>query len=384
MIWLSTLLACEEPASTPAAELAPTTPFEACNADEIERLAKKHAFSTVFDTCSSNQYQSFSWSTDGHRLHFIRGMTHYVMDAASKKKDFEVVPTLTPIGSVAWVSPTRVVFPVGPPTEGPRDAPPRLSVFDADSKALFAVNLDGLVEPTDLQRGAAPNEVLFTARRAGEGTPRQVFQVDLQSGFVTEPFPWLTEVETFSWSAAGQGVVAGVGNTVTLYDLTGKKLGLWSPATRGSLHPSGRWLVLEHIGELVNVFQPTDVDELPAAERELALKRAAERAAQLPADMDRTVRPPMLSFVDTKTAKRFLITAVQGSHFQWWESKDFYGSFLSWGFEQKQFRRNVLLGNLASWLKAAEDGRPMLGFRPLTAESVTEVPAEPVPVPAKE
>jgi hypothetical protein len=378
LIWLSTFLACEAPTAPPAGDAAPT-PFEACDPVELDRLAKKHAFTPVFDVCSSNQYSSYSWSTDGHRLHFMRGLTHYVMDAASKDKKFETVPTLTPIGSVAWVSENRVVFPVGPPTDGPRDAPPRMSVYAADSKALFALNLDGLVEPNDLQRGATPGEVLFTARRAGEGTPRQVFRIDLQSGFVTEPFPWLDAVDTFSWSAAARGVVVGVGNTVTLYDPDGKKLGLWSPATRGSLHPGGRWLVLEHLGEPTNVFQPTDIDELPPAERAAALARAEERAARLPEGIERTVRPPMLSFVDTTTAKRFLITAVQGSRFQWWEKQDFYGSFLSWGFEQKQFRRNVLLGNLGSWLRAAEEGRTMLGFRPLTAESVTTGEAAPVP-----
>lgn len=372
MIWLTALLACgEDLGATGAAEVEAPTPFEVCDPVEIDRLLKKHAFVSAFDNCKSNQYADFSWSTDGHRLHFVRGMTHYVLDAGSKKKDLAVVPSLTPIGSAVWVSETRVVFPVGPPTDGPQDAPPRISVYDADTKAMFAVSLDGLVEPTDLNRGATPNQVLFTARRAAAESPRQVFEVDLQSGFVTEPFPWLTEVDTFSWSAAGKGVVIGVGNTVTLYDPDGKRLGLWSPATRGALHPGGRWLVLEHLGEPVNVFQPTDIDELPAAEREASLKRAAERAAQLPPDIERTVRPPMLSFVDTQTAKRFLITAVQGAKFEWYESQDFYGTFLSWGFEQKQFRRNVLLGNFGSWLHAAEEGRPMLGFRPLTAESVT-------------
>ena len=113
-IWLALWLGCTEDLGTTGAEPEAPTPFEACDPNEIQRMLKKHAFVAAFDDCTSNQYSDFGWSTDGHRLHFVRGMSHYVLDAASKKKGFELVPSLTPIGSAAWVSPTRLVFPVGP------------------------------------------------------------------------------------------------------------------------------------------------------------------------------------------------------------------------------------------------------------------------------
>jgi hypothetical protein len=95
----------------------------------------------------------------------------------------------------------------------------------------------------------------------------------------------------------------------------------------------------------------------------------------------------MLSFVDTTTGRRYLLTGIQGTHFAWYETKDYYGSFLSWGFEQKQFRRNVLLGDLAKRLLNAAEGRMMLGVRPLgTGADATDAtgatgPTGPAPAP---
>jgi hypothetical protein len=296
------------------------------------------------------------------------------MDAASKTKATKVVPTPMPSGSVAWVTPTRLVLPIAPPEDKP-DAPPRLAIFDTDTGALFNIELLGFTEPTDLYRGPDPGRVMLTAMRDGV---RRVLEVELSTSTVHEPFPWATDVETFSYTHAGNGVVIGSGNKVTLYDATtGKARGQWSPATRGVLHPKGRWLALEHLGEPVSVFHPTGIEELPAAEREELLRRAEQKAAELPPEAPRTIRPPMLSFVDTHTAKRWLLTAIQGNQFEWYETTDYYGSFVSWGFEFKQLRRNVLLGDNTAWLAAAEQDRNILGLKPASAAAAA--PAEPAP-----
>jgi hypothetical protein len=369
---LSLLLGCTEEGDAP--KTPEGTPFDSCDPKEIESLAQKHGYMLAFEACGSNLFQDFAWSTDGHRLYFQLGMTHHVMDAASKTKATKVVPTPTPIGSVTWVTPTRLVMPIGP-AEGKEDAPPRLAIFDTDTGAVFNIELLGFTEPTDLYRGPDPNRVLLTAKRDGV---RRVLEVELSTSTVHEPFPWANDVETFSYTHAGGGVVIGSNNTVTLHDATtGKARGQWSPATRGVLHPKGRWLVLEHLGEPVSVFHPTGIEELPAAEREEALRRAEQKAAELPPEAPRTIRPPTLSFVDTHTARRWLLTAIQGNQFEWYETTDYYGSFVSWGFEQKQLRRNVLLGDNTAWLAAAEQGRHILGLKPASSEA--PAPAEPAP-----
>jgi hypothetical protein len=341
----------------------------------------------AFEACGSNLFQDFAWSTDGHRLYFLLGMTHHVMDASARDKATKVVPVPTPVGTVAWVSATRLVLPVAAASDAPPGSPPRLVVFDAETDAVFAVDLPGMRDPTDLHRSGTPNRVLFTAIEDKDPAGvRKVFEADLGTGQLIEAFPWLGPVDRFTYSAAGNGVVATNGETVTLYDAsTGTKRGLWAPAHRGVLHPGGQWLMLEHTGEPVSVFQPTGIEELAEADREAALAKAKKRGDELPSGFQRTIRPPMLSFVDLTTGKRYLVTSVQGTKFQWYETKDFYGSFVSWGFEQKQFRHNVLLGDFAKRLLAAADGRKMLGVRPLgtgagegeAAEGEAAAPAPP-------
>lgn len=351
-------------------------PFEACSAAEIESLAEKHGYMLVFEACGSNMFQDMSWSTDGHRLYYQLGMVHHVMDASRTKKPVKVVPTPTPVGSTTWVSPTRLVLPLGPAKEGDVEGPAKLAIYDVDTGSVFNVELEDLTEPTDLYPGADPSRVLLSAKHSGT---RKVFEVDLSTSEIREPFAWLQDVETFSYTAEGKGVVVGKGGVVTLYDAeTGKPRGQWSPAKRGVLHKGGRWLALEHEGEPVSVLQPVGIEELPERERQIALAEAEERANQLPPELPRTVRPPTLSFVDTTTAKRFIVTAIQGSQFEWYESSDYYASFVSWGFERRQFRRNILLGDNARWLAGAEQGRNMLGLK-AASDQPPVAPSEEVP-----
>jgi hypothetical protein len=384
------LIGCTSPSETPP-DAAPTaedeapgsSPFESCDPKQIDDLASKHGFQLVFEPCGSNSFLDFAWSTDGNRFYYRRGMTHRVVDAANKKRPEQNVPTSIPVGSVAWLSGTTLALPLGP-ASGITTGPSRIAVWDTVTQALDYFDLPAdLSEPTDVMRGANPDEVVFSAVRSGPNPPeRHAFEIDLKSREVTDKFPWLLPFDTLTYTAAGNAVVVGVGNTVTLYDaVSGKALGLWSPATRGVMHPGGRWLVLEHTGEPVSVFQPLGLEEMAPQDREAALARAEKQAAAQPPDFPRQVRPPMLSFVDTQTGKRYLTTAIQGSQFEWYEVQDFYGSFTTWGFEQAQFRRNVALGDFAHWMLGASNGLTEAWVHPASA-GAPDAGTPPAPAPA--
>ncbi|MEZ4234885.1 MAG: M14 family zinc carboxypeptidase [Myxococcota bacterium] len=86
----------------------------------------------------------------------------------------------------------------------------------------------GCTTRTDLARTAKPTGVVFSAIEDDDASgARKVFEADLTTGQIVEPFPWLGPVDTFTYTAAGNGVVATTDQTVTLYDAeTGKKRGL--------------------------------------------------------------------------------------------------------------------------------------------------------------
>lgn len=364
MIWLAFLACSSTPPEGAPAEAAPS-PFESCDPAALESLATKHGFTLVFEPCGSNPFLDAAWSTDGHSLYYRRGMSHEIMIDERGRQKVKMVPTSIPIGSVAWTSADRLVLPLGRASDG--GTVNRLAVYDVSTEALAYVDLpEGWELPTDLMRTPDPNVLLLSAVI---GETRKVMQFDVQSQQASEPFPWLGPVDTFTYTAAGSAVVAGVGQTVTLYDpATGKARGQWSPAIRGVMHPRGEWLVLEHLGASVSVFQPLGLDEMSPGEKARALKLAEDQAALQPDDFPREVRPPMLSFVNAADAKRYLLTAAQGTHFQWWEGRDYFASFISWGFERKQMRRNVLLGDLANRMLMTEQGRMAPGVEdPATA-----------------
>jgi hypothetical protein len=54
---------------------------------------------------------------------------------------------------------------------------------------------------------------------------------------------------------------------------------------------------------------------------------------------------------------------------------DFYGSFVLWGFESKEFKRNVLLGNFRDRMFRMVDGQEMMGITPMTDGTSTAVTA---------
>lgn len=346
--------------------------FAPCSPAEIRFLARKHNFMTAFEPCGNNPFEAFAWSPDGRQLYFQMVLGGHVMDAESPQKETRPVPTPTPVGPAAWLSTHVLAVPIGPTEEGAVDE--QLALFDMDVPSVFTHPLPGLRGVRDTHRGDAPHQVLFTA--LGPDGVRGVYELDTHDGALKRPFPWLTgAVERFDYTPAMRVATVGAGGTVSIYDATdGSVQGRWSEAQAGTLHPGGRFLMLEHEGDETSVFAQRSWDELSDRAREREQARVEKFQERLPEHLHTTVRPPTLSVVDVATGRRFRLTSVQGHGFEWYEPTDYYGSFLLWGFEGKQFKRNVLLGNFADRLRSFDKERTMMGVEPYPRETYTAPP----------
>src|SRR5690606_31583290 len=119
-------------------------------------------------------------------------------------------------------------------------------------------------------------------------------------------------------------------------------------------------------------------DELSERARAREIARAKEFESRLPSWYPREVNPPTITLVDRLNGERWMFTGFSGSHFAWYEARDYYASMVLWGFEGKEMNRNVLLGNLADRMKAMEKGEEMLGVQRWRPEGVeAEAPEAP-------
>ncbi|TNE92608.1 MAG: hypothetical protein EP330_01295 [Deltaproteobacteria bacterium] len=360
--------------------------FQECRSQEVRFLAGKHNFMTAFDPCGSNNFQSYAWSPEGTHLYFQLTQSGHIMNAEAANKATITLPTETPVGPAAWITATRLVVPVQA-AEGSDSL--RMAVFDNTEKAqLLYVDAPGVTDIADTARGDSPSQVLFTATR-GEET-RKVYQLDLDDGSVSEPWPWLGPVTSFTYTPA-QGLMAvGREDKVELIKPeTEEVVETYTRATRGVLHKDGKWLALEHEGDAVSIFYQRAWDELSPQARERELRRAEAWEERLPEWYPKEVHPPTITVVDREKGERWMFTGFHGHAFSWYEAADFYASVILWGFEGKELNRNVVLGNLGDRLRSVEKGEEMFGLtrfvdneggaKPTTAEAEVEAAAEAEP-----
>lgn len=337
--------------------------FAQCNPAEIKFLATKHNFMPAFRPCGSNNFDAYAWSPDGTHLYFQLTHGGHVMDAQADNKATITVPTETPIGPAAWLNSTRLAIPLGP-AEGAKDD--RIALYDLPTGAgqtqIVYKTLPGLTKPGDLHVGDKSSELLFTALK---GDKRHIYRMNLTDGTIAEAWPWASglEVDTFDYQPARDMLTVGAAGKVTLYGTDGKKAGAWMPARRGILHPRGRWLALESDGKAVSIFYQRTWDELSEKARARELARAKKFEEKLPPWYPHEVKPPTISLVDLQTGKRWMFTGFFGTDFQWYEARDYYASFILWGFEGKQMNRNVMLGDLADRMHSMERDEEMLGVQ---------------------
>lgn len=362
------LLACgREPGEASLAQNVGAS-FAPCNPAEIRFLATKHNVMLAFEPCGNNPFQNFAWSPDGRRLYFEQVLVSQIMDAEAPDKAIITVPTQSAIGPAAWLDASRVAIPVGPAAAG---QPHRIVVFDIDQRSLYDHPLPGFTAVHATQRGATPQHLLLLATVDGE---RRIHRLDLADGSLDQPFAFLEgPIDTFTYTPSVDALTVGRGDEVTVYVAsTGASRGTFAPAIRGSVHPDGRWLALEFEGEPISIFYQRSWDELSerARERELARVRRFEEQFSKRYNFPTKVRPPTLSFVDLEDGDRYYLDSFYGRFFQWYEPTPFYASVLLWGFEGKEFKANVILGNMADRLRTIERDGTMTGVKPMEGARV--------------
>ena len=331
--------------------------FSPCSEAEIRFMTQKHNFMTAFRPCGNNDFSTFTWAPDGKHLYFQLVMTAYVMDADAANKQTIPVPSRQPIGPAAWLSNSKVAVPEVPLVD---DGSAQIAIFDIEGQTVFHVDLPEVTEGRPMQRGRQPTELLIL----GGADHPNIYAFDTNDGTVTRPFPWLTgPVHTMTYTHQLDVLVVGRDDKTTVHEgASGKAMGTWTPATRGTLHPEGRWLALEHDGEEISIFYQRSWDELSEQARERELRRLKKYEETIKGDFPTKVSPPTLSFVNLHDGRRWIISSVYGSQFEWYEPTPYFGSLMMWGFEGKQMKRNVLLGDMRGRFKMVEKDRKMMGI----------------------
>lgn len=370
---------CNDPG---AGSLAHTTAeaFTDCSAAEIKFLAAKTGVQLAFGACGSNNFSAAAWSPDGTRVYFQLVFTGHVLDAGKANKPITALPVPQPIGPGAWLGPTRLAIPVISEVEG---GPVRLAVLDVPPTGSTELTdpvrflpLEGVTDVLELVAGPGEGEVLALLQRGATNSAARITTAD---GKVEALLPWLPpETSSLTWSMPLQQVAIGVGEEVRVHEIaSGAVIGTWTSATRGTLHPEGRWLVLEQLGAPVSMFAQRSWDDLPPEVRAREEQRAQALTDRLPPGVNTTVRPPELSIVDRSTGRRVGLTGFQGDHFGWYEARLPHATFFLWGFEGKQVKRNVALVDLTSHLDAISEGTVRNGQVEITPGTVAPAPTDP-------
>lgn len=352
--------------------------FEPCNQAEIKFQNQKHGMMPALAVCGSNHVSHFGWNPDGTHLYFDLTLTGNLLDASQKHKPLATLPLDQPSGNPAWINAQRFAVPL-PPDAKVEGAPPRIALYDYQQLLLEIKLVPGLEDLADLHRGPDPGTVYFTAVDAAG--VRDVYAIDLNTGVVSDPFAWLVgPVTSFTYTWQVERVVVGREGTVRLYDAAGADLGSF-PGFRGVVHPKGQWIAIERDGEEVSVFYQRSWENMNERERAIAEKKAAEVAKKFPEWYPRTVKLPTLEMVHLATGKRGEMRGFYGTNFQWYQAKDFWGSFVLWGYEGRQLNRNVMLGDLTLRLGGILAEKDVPDIRRLDALPI--VPGAAAPLPSK-
>jgi hypothetical protein len=350
---------CQESTPRPTLSDNVAASFTDCSDAEIKLLATKHNFMPAFKPCGNNRFESFSWSPDGTSLYFQLVNDPYIMDAASPTKAVSSVPIRKPIGTAHWLNSSRFVVPIGPSKTEPGH---RLAVVQlGDAPTVNYQPLRDIKDVRSIVTGPSSLEILMLVERQDGTTEAQTLH--LGDGTTQRVLAWYPHpIDSLTYAADRDILVIGSGNTVRVVHQDRQEImGAFAPAKRGTLHPSGEWLALEHKGEPISVFYQQTWESLSPRELEREKRRAADYASKLPKHLPTEVEPPTLSFAHLPTGKRWRLSSVHGHNFSWYTPTPNYGSFLFWGFEGKQHKRNVLLGSFADRLKHMKEGRDFHG-----------------------
>ncbi len=352
--------------------------YSECSEAEIRFLAAKHGIQTAFENCGSNNFVHFSWSPDGLRLYFQLPLAGHVMNA--EDKTIGSLPTEQPVSNAVWLASDLLVLPLGPASDGGSARAVLYNLYQASTETLDL----GLQRPAMLQAVGKRDQVLLAAL-ADDGSAT-FHRVDFTTRQVQPTFTWWSgRVDSFTYTPEHDAVLIGQDDTVTWYKgETGEVVRTLDNATRASLHPDGRYLALETLGEPISPFDQRAWGELSPEARERELRRQQEWLERQPDWVPKEVEPPEIHVVDLSGDQRFRFTGFYGDRFQWYTASPDpmrHASFVMWGIEGKELNKNVALTDLSERLRYAAAGNLPLGLErygdPSPAETVSpETPEE--------
>ena len=256
-------------------------------------MAARQNLMTAFRPCGVNKFSYFSWAPSGRHLYFQLVMTGYIMDADAPDKKTKAVPTPTPTGNVAWISPSRLVLPVAASDEA-NNKDPRLAVYDMEQSSVMYTKVAGLTNIRDLQPQSESRVLLVADSSEAVG---KVYSINLADGEITSIDDFVaTPADTMTYTATQDVLTIGSGDSVTAYKLgTKETIGTWEHAIRGSFHPHGTWMALEFEGDELSIFNQRYWNELSEKARAREMARIKQFEERLPDSYITTVRPPTIS-----------------------------------------------------------------------------------------
>lgn len=345
--------------------------YAECSAPEIRFLAAKHGIQTAFENCGSNNFVHFAWSPDGLRLYFQLPLAGHVMNA--EDKTIGALPTEQPIGNAVWLASDLLSLPLGPAKD---QTTARVVLYNLAQASLETLDL-GLEKPLILAPMGRRDQVLLVAEH-DDGSHR-FHSADFTNRTVSPAFPWWSgTLESFTYTPELDAVLIGVDGQVTWYTgETGAVVATLEDAHRAVLHPDGRYLAIETLGEAISPFDQRAWGELSEDARERELRRQEEWLARQPDWVPKEVQPPVIDIVDREVDQRWRFTSFYGDHFQWYTASPDpmrHASFMLWGVEGKELNKNVALTDLSERLRYAAGGTMPMGLKRLGGP---EAPTEP-------
>ncbi|MED5370303.1 MAG: hypothetical protein VX899_04740 [Myxococcota bacterium] len=344
--------------------------YAECSPGEISFLTERHGIQTAFEPCGSNNFVAFAWAPDGVNLYFQLPLSAHIMNGETK--EVVALPTEVPVSTPAWLSPELLVLPLKP--SAGKEAP-RLVLFDRVQANMNTLELRGYTNPEHLTASGDRDKVYLSAEQ--DGAPKLLL-ADFTTGEITPAFPWHSgPISDLDFEPTlGQVAIASQGS-VKVYDTEGTLLYAFDDASGVDLHPGGRYIALETLGDAISPFDQRTWNELSDQSREREERRMQEWLAKQPDWVDKEVQPPVLDVFDAGTQERYRLGYVYGDRFQWYPARDYYASFVLWGLEGKELNRNVALTQLHERLRMAAKGTFSLGVeqRPYTPVPGTEVPS---------